>query len=102
MTTAERTRPIAFGWAFYVCKFPGLKINPPVRAPDLLGNFCVSIPDQALNDFGPRRYRGMGPPQIVQLLQGVNVHADRDCMIHESAPSCDCLSAKLTYANSAL
>jgi hypothetical protein len=48
----------------------------------------VSIPNQALNDIGPRRYRRVGPAEIVQLLQGVDVHSDRDCMIHVSAPFC--------------
>ncbi len=48
----------------------------------------MSIPNQALNDIGPRRYRRVGPAEIVQLLQGVDVHSDRDRMIHVSAPFC--------------
>jgi hypothetical protein len=64
-----------------------------------LNDLGVSVPNQPANDLDARGHIGMRPAQVVQLLQGVDVHADVNDVFHVNAPGSVRLNMASTYAS---
>ena len=51
------------------------------------GDLSVRLPDQAFDHLHARRHVGVRAAQVIELLQGIGIHADRNDMVPRGRPS---------------